>query len=104
MGVGRIYPSEIIKNVSSLSGKLLNHLRYYVNKNLSVNSLSSTWIISVFITICSLEIVQFVANLAMITALKCSSLSHTFRCVVEKNKMLFTSLGQSVLKKLCPLS
>ena len=38
-------------------------------KNLSVELLSSTWIISVFITICTLEIVQFVANLAMITAL-----------------------------------
>ena len=48
--------------------------------------LSSTWIISVFITICWLEIVQFVANLAIITALKCSGLSHTFRCVLEKNK------------------
>ena len=48
--------------------------------------LSSTWIISVFITICSLEIVQFVANLAMITALKWSGLSHAFCCVVEKNK------------------
>ena len=29
-----------------------------------------TWITSVFITICSLEIVQFVANLAMITAVR----------------------------------
>ena len=45
----------------------LNDLCYYVNKNLSVKSLSSTWISSVFITICWLEIVQFVANLAMIT-------------------------------------
>ena len=75
-----------MKNVSSLSGNLLNDLRYYVNKNLSVKPLSSTWIISIFITICSLEIVQFVANLAMITALKCSGLLHAFRCVVEKNK------------------
>ena len=58
----------------------------YVDKNLSVKPLSSTWITSVVITICSLEIVQFVANLAMITALKCSGLSHAFRCVVEKNK------------------
>ena len=32
------------------------------------------------------QVVQFVANLAMITALKCSGLSHAFRCVVEKNK------------------
>ena len=53
--------------------------------------LSSSWIISVFITIFSLEIAQFVANLVMITALKCSGLSHAFRCVVEKIKMLFTS-------------
>ena len=58
----------------------------YVNTNLLVNPLSSTWITSVFITICSLEIVPFVANLAMITALKCSGLWHAFRCVVEKNK------------------
>ena len=83
-GAGGIYPSEIIKNVSSFSGNLLNDLRYYVNKNISVKPLSSTWIISVFITICWLEIAQFVANLAMITALKCSGLSHAFRCVVEK--------------------
>ena len=75
----------------------------YANKNLSVKLLFSTWITSVFITICSLEIVQFVANLAMITALKCSGLSHAFRCVVEKKiKMLFTSLGRSVLGKTVP--
>ena len=73
------------KNVSSLSGSLLNNLCYYVNENLSEKSLSSTWIISVFITICSLEIFHFVANLAMITALKCSGLSHVFRCVEENN-------------------
>ena len=66
--------------------RLLNDLCYYVNKSLSVKPLSSTWITSVFITICSLEIVQFVANLAMITALKCSGLSHAFHCVVEKHK------------------
>jgi len=83
-GAGGIHPSEIIKNVSSLSGNLLNDLRYYVIKNLSVKPLSSTWIISVFITICLLEIAQFVANLAMIAARKCSGLSHAFRCVVEK--------------------
>ena len=66
--------------------KPLKDLCYYVNKNLSVKPFSSTWITSVLITICSLEIVQFVANLTMITALKCSGLSHAFRCVVEKNK------------------
>ena len=65
---------------------LLNDLYYYVSKNLSVKPLSSTWIITILITICSLEIVQFAANLATITALKCSGLSHTFRYVVEKNK------------------
>ena len=91
-GAGGIFPSGplsaggIIKNVSSLSENLLNDLCYYINKNLSVKPLSSTWIISVFISICSLEIVQFVANLAMIRALKCSGLSHAFRSVVEKNK------------------
>ena len=67
---GAIFPSEIIKNVSSVSGNLLNDLRYYGKKNLSVKPLSSTWITSVVITICSLEIVQFVANLAMITAVR----------------------------------
>ena len=77
---------HLLKNVSIFSGNLLNEYSYYVSKNLSVKPLSSTWIISVFITVCSLEIVQFVANLAMITALKCSGLSHAFRCIVEKNK------------------
>jgi len=71
-GAGGIFLSEIIKNVSSLSGNLLNDLCYYVNKNLLVKSVSSTWITSVFITICSLQIVQFVANLAMITAVRVS--------------------------------
>ena len=32
-GVGGIYTPEIIKNVSGLSGNLLNDLRYYVIKN-----------------------------------------------------------------------
>ena len=81
-GSGRNFPigptlggrnRHLLKNVSILSGNLLNNLCYYVSKNLSVKPLSSTLIISVFITICSLEIVQFVANLAMITALKYSS-------------------------------
>ena len=80
------------KKVSSLSGNLLNDLCYYVNKNLSVKPISSTWITSVFITICSLEIVQFVTNLAMITTLKCSGLSQAFRCVVEKNKNVIQQL------------
>ena len=66
--------------------QVLSDRCYYVNKNLSVKPLSSTWITSVFFTVCSLGIVQFVANLAMITALKCSGLSHAFHCVVEKNK------------------
>ena len=54
--MGGIFPSGlllaagIIKNVSSLSGNLLNDLCYYVNKTLSVKPLSSTWITSVFIT------------------------------------------------------
>ena len=75
------------KNCFKFVREPLNDLCYYANKNLSVKLLSSTWITSVFITMCSLEIVQFVANLAkMIKALKCSGLSHAFRCVVEKNK------------------
>ena len=57
-GAGVIYPSEIIKNVSSLSGNLSNDLCYFVNKNLTVKHHSSTWIGSVFITTCSLEIVS----------------------------------------------
>ena len=65
-----MFPSEIIKSVSSLSANVLNDLCYYVNRNLSVEPLYSTWITSVFITICSLEIVQFVPNLAKITAVR----------------------------------
>ena len=107
-GAGGIFPSGplsaggIIKNVPSFSGNLFSDLCYYGNKNLSVKSLSSSWITSVFITICLLEIVQFVANLTMITALKCSGLSYAFCCVAEKNKNLFTSLGRSVLEKTVP--
>ena len=76
---------------------------YYVSKNLSVKPLSLTWIISVFITICSLEIVQFVANLAMITALKCSGLPHAFRCVVEKNKNVIHQPWSVRIRKNCAL-
>ena len=74
-GAGGIFPSGplsaggIIKNIPSSSGNLFSDLCYYGNKDLSVKSLSSSWITSVFITICLLEIVQFVANLTMITAL-----------------------------------
>ena len=50
--------------------------------------LSLTWISSVFITMCLLEIVQFVTNLAMITALTCFGLLHAFRWVVDKNKIV----------------
>ena len=82
MGACRIFPSEIIKSVSSLFGNLLNDFCYYINRNLSVKPLSSTWITSVFITICSLDIVQFVANLAMISAVWV--FLHAFRSVVEK--------------------
>ena len=38
----------------------------------------------------------------MITGLNCAGLSHAFRCAVEKIKMLFTSLGRSVLGKTVP--
>ena len=65
--------------------------------------LSLTWITSVFITICSLKIVQFVANLALITALKCSSLSHAFRCVVEKNKNVIQQPSWVRIGKNCAL-
>ena len=46
---GPLSAGGVIKNVSSLSGNPLNDLCYYVNKNLSVKPLSSTWITSVFI-------------------------------------------------------
>ena len=108
-GAGGIFPSGplsagwIIKNVPSSSGNLLSDLCYYGNKNLSVIPLSPTWITSVFITICLLEIVQFVANLTMITALKCSGLSHAFRCVVEKNKNVIHQLRSVRIGKNCAL-
>ena len=79
---GGIFPSGPL---SAGGIDITNDLCYYVSKNLPVEPLSSTWIISVFITTCSLEILRFVANLAMIIALKCLGLSHAFRCVVEKN-------------------
>ena len=94
---------HLLKNVSIFSGNLLNEYSYYVSKNLSVKPLSSTWIISVFITVCSLEIVQFVANLAMITALKCSDLSHAFRCNVEKNKNVIHQPKSVRIGKNCAL-
>ena len=72
-----------------------------MSKNLPAEPLSSTWIISVFITICSLEILQFVANLAMITALKCSGLSHAFRWVVEKNKNVIHQARSVCIGKNC---
>ena len=74
-----------------------------MSKNLSVRPLSSTWIISVFINICSLQIAQFVANLAMITTLKCSGLSHAFRCVVEKNKNVIHQPRSVRIGKNCAL-
>ena len=51
----RSYFLSLVFITKCLTKNLL--LRCYVNKNLSVKPLSSTWIISVFITICSLEIV-----------------------------------------------
>ena len=76
---------------------------YYVSKNLSVKPLSSIRIISVFIIVCSIEIVQFVASLAMITALKCSGLSHAFRCIVEKNKNVIHQPKSVRIGKNCAL-
>ena len=108
-GAGGIFPSGplsaggIIKNVPSFSVNLFSDLCYYGNKNLSVKSLSSSWITSVFITICLLEIVQFVANLTMITALKCSGLSYAFCCVVEKNKNVIHQLRSVRIGKNCAL-
>ena len=108
-GSGRDFPirralggrnRHLLKNVSIFSGNLLNEYSYYVSKSLSVKPLSSTWII---ITVCSLEIVQFVANLAMITALKCSGLSHAFRCNVEKNKNVIHQPKSVRIGKNCAL-
>ena len=81
---------HVLKNVSILSQSLLNDRFYYVSKNVLVKPLSSSWIISVFVTIWLLENVQFVANVAMITALKCFGPLDAFCCVVEKNKKLPT--------------
>ena len=83
--------------------KPFNDFCYYVNKNIPVKPLSSTLITSVFITICLLEIVQFVANLAMITALKCSGLSHAFPCVVDKNKNVIHQPRSVRIGKNCAL-
>ena len=108
-GSGRNFPIRpalgggIIKTVPSFSGNLFSDLCYYGNKNLSVKSLSSSWITSVFITICLLEIVQFVANLTMITALKCSGLWYAFCCVVEKNKNVIHQLRSVRIGKNCAL-
>ena len=108
-GAGAIFPSGplsaggIIKNVSNLSGNLLNDLCYYVNKDFSVKPLSSTWITFVFITICSLEIVQFVANFALIIVLKCLGLSHAFRSVVENNKNVIHQPRSVRIAKNCAL-
>ena len=102
-GAGGIFPSEIIKNVSSLSGNFLNDLRYYVNKTLSVKPVSSTWITSHGFYY------YLLARNCTVCRDSChdyssSGLSHAFRSVVKKTKMIFTSLGRSVLEKLCPLS
>ena len=108
-GSGRDFPirralggrnRHLLKNVSIFFGNLLNEYSYYVSKILSVKPLYSTWII---ITVCSREIVQFVANLAMITALKCSGLSHAFRCIVEKNKNVIHQPKSVRIGKNCAL-
>ena len=96
--------STFIKNCFNLAGNLLKGLCYYVSKNLSVKPLPSTWIISVFITLCSLEIGQFVANLAMITALICSGLSHAFRLVVGKKNCYSPTWVGRYWERLCTLS
>ena len=69
-GAGGIFPSEIIKSVSSLSGNLLNDLCCYVNKNLSMEPFFNLDYLCFHYYIWPLEIVQFVANLAMITAVQ----------------------------------
>ena len=63
------------------------------------------WTTSVFINIYSLVSVQFLANLAMITALKFLGLLHAFRCVLEKNKnVVHQPRSVRIGKKLYPLS
>ena len=71
--------------------------------NLSLKPLSSTWIISVFITICSLEIVQFVANLCHDYSPKMFGSFARLRCVVEKNNLL-KKVTLCCREKLRPLS
>ena len=56
-----------------------------------------------FIAICLVEIVHFVANLAKITALKCSGVLHAFRCLVEKNKNVIHQPRSARIAKNCAL-
>lgn len=65
--------------------------------------LSSAWIVSVFIAVCSLEVVRFVAGLAVVAALECSGLSHAFRCVVEGSKGVIHQPGLVRVGRGCAL-
>ena len=83
-GAGGIYPTEIRKIVSSLSGNLLNDFRYYVSKNLSIKP-----------PLFNLDYLCFYYYLLARNCTVCrvfchdyssSGLSHAFRSVVEKKK------------------
>ena len=94
---------HLLKNVSILSGNLSIDLCYYVSKNLSVKPLSSIWIISVFITICSLEICSVCRESWHDYSPKMfGSFSPLLLCCRKKIKMLFNNLGRSVLRKTVP--
>ena len=82
-GAGGIFPSEIIKNVSSLSGNLLNDLRYYGKKSFGETSFFNLdylcfyyYLLARNCTICRESWHDYSS----------SGLSHAFRSVVEKNK------------------
>ena len=98
---GGIFSSEIIKNVSSVSGNLLNDLRYYGKKSFGETSFFNLdylcfyhYLLARNCTVCRESCHNY----------NSSGLPHAFRSIVEKIKMLFTSLGRPVLEKLCPLS
>ena len=85
----------LLKNVSILSGNLLNDLFYY---GLSISETS-------FFNLDYLCFHYYLLarNLALITALKCSGLLHAFHCVVEKNKKVIHQSRSVRIGKNCAL-
>ena len=103
-GVGKIFPSEIIKNVSSLSGNLLNDLRHYVKKkSFSTWNLFLQLGLPLFLLLSAHEKLYSLSRI-LPWLQQFGSFTCLLFCCRKKIKMLFTSLGWSVLEKLCPLS